>query len=84
MRTHQQQLQAEPNRPVTLTDRDVAALIGLLAVVEGEVLSGEASHLVARLGSARRDHSSKGPQTETPLGSRRAANRPRRGDAGAC
>jgi hypothetical protein len=50
MRTHQQQLQAEPYRPVTLTDRDVAALIGLLAVVEGEVLSGEASsHLVARL-----------------------------------
>lgn len=32
MRTHHQQRQAEPNRPVTLTDRDVAALIGLLAV----------------------------------------------------
>jgi hypothetical protein len=56
MRTHQQQLQAEPNRSVTLTNRDVAALIGLLAVVEGEGLSGEASsHVVARLSSARRD-----------------------------
>jgi hypothetical protein len=50
MPTHQQQIQAEPNRHVTLTDQDVATLIGLLAVVEGEVLSGEASsHLVGRL-----------------------------------
>ena len=43
MRTHQEQIQAEPNRPVTLADQDVSALIGLLAVVEGAVLSGEAS-----------------------------------------
>ena len=43
MRTHQEQIQAEPDRPVTLADRDVSALIGLLAVVEGAVLSGEAS-----------------------------------------
>jgi hypothetical protein len=50
MPTHQQQLQAEPNRPVTLADQGVAALIGPLAVVEGEVLSGQASsHLVGRL-----------------------------------
>lgn len=48
MRTHQQQIQAEPNRPVTLADQDVSALIGLLAVVEGEVLAGEASSYLAR------------------------------------
>ena len=48
--THQEQTQAEPHRPVTLADQDVSALIGLLAVLEGEVLSGEASsHLVGRL-----------------------------------
>jgi hypothetical protein len=45
MRTHQEQIQAEPNRPVTLVDRDVSALIGLLAILEGAVLSGEASNL---------------------------------------
>jgi hypothetical protein len=77
------QLQAEPNRPVALTDRDVAALIGLLAVVEGEVLSGEASsHVVARPSSARRDHSPKGPQTRLPgqsTGSNQAPTRGRRG-----
>jgi hypothetical protein len=50
MRTHQEQIQAEPNRPVTVVDRDVAAMIGLLAVLEGEVLSREtSSHLVRRL-----------------------------------
>jgi hypothetical protein len=50
MRTHQEQVQAEPNRPVTLADRDVAALIGLLASLEGGVLAGEASvRLVGRL-----------------------------------
>lgn len=50
MRTHQEQIQAEPNRPVTLADQDVSALIRLLAVVEGEVVSGEASsHLVRGL-----------------------------------
>jgi len=43
MRTHQEQVRAEPNRPVTLADQDVSALIGLLAVLEGSVLSGEAS-----------------------------------------
>ncbi len=37
MRTHQEQIQAEPNRPVTLADQDVSALIGLLAVLEGAV-----------------------------------------------
>jgi hypothetical protein len=50
MRTHQEQIQAAPNRPVTLVDRDVSALIGLLAILEGAVLSGEASsHLARRL-----------------------------------
>jgi hypothetical protein len=50
MRTHQEQIQAEPNRPVTLADQDVSALIGLLAVLEGEVLPGAAaSHLNRRL-----------------------------------
>ena len=43
MRTHQEQIQAEPNRPVTVADQDVSALIGLLAILEGEVLSGQAS-----------------------------------------
>jgi hypothetical protein len=32
-----------------LADRDVSALIGLLAVLEGGVLSGEASSHLARL-----------------------------------
>jgi hypothetical protein len=48
MRTHQQQIQAEPDRPVTLADQDVSALIGLLAVVEGEVLAGQTSSNLAR------------------------------------
>lgn len=43
MGTHHQQIRAAPQRPVTLADRDVAVLIGVLAVVEGEVRSGEAS-----------------------------------------
>jgi hypothetical protein len=43
VRTHAEQIQAEPERPVTLFDRDVAALIGLLATVEGELRSGDAS-----------------------------------------
>ena len=43
MGTHHQQIRAAPQRPVTLADRDVAVLIGVLAVLEGEVRSGEAS-----------------------------------------
>ncbi len=43
MRTHEEQVRAEPTRPVTLFDRDVAILIGLLAAVEGELRAGVAS-----------------------------------------
>ena len=50
MRTHAEQIQAEPERPVTLFDRDAAILIGLLATVEGELRAGDASpRLVRRL-----------------------------------
>jgi hypothetical protein len=54
MGTHHQQIRAAPQRPVTLADRDVAGLIGVLAVLEGEVRSSEASpdmagHLSNRL-----------------------------------
>jgi hypothetical protein len=50
MGTHHQQIRAAPQRPVTLADRDVAALIGILAVLEGEVRSGEAApHMTRRL-----------------------------------
>jgi hypothetical protein len=48
MRTHHQQIRAAPQRPVTLADRDVAVLIGVLAVVEGQVRSGEASPHMTR------------------------------------
>jgi hypothetical protein len=48
MGTHHQQIRAAPQRPVTLTDRDVAVLIGVLAVVEGELRSGEASPHMTR------------------------------------
>jgi hypothetical protein len=48
MGTHHQQIRAAPQRPVTLADRDVAALIGLLAILEGEVLSGQASPHMTR------------------------------------
>ena len=48
MGTHHQQIRAAPRRPVTLADRDVAVLIGVLAVLEGEVRSGEASPHMTR------------------------------------
>jgi hypothetical protein len=48
MGTHHQQIRAAPQRPVTLADRDVAVLIGVLAVVEGQVRSGEASPHMTR------------------------------------
>ena len=48
MRTHAEQIQAEPERPVTLFDRDVAVLIGLLARVECELRSGDAFTRVSR------------------------------------
>lgn len=54
MGSHHQHIRAAPRRPVTLADKDVAALIGVLALLEGEVRSGEASpsmtqHLSDRL-----------------------------------
>jgi hypothetical protein len=50
METHHQQIRAAPQRPVTVADRDVAALIGVLAILEGRVLSGEASpHMTRQL-----------------------------------
>jgi hypothetical protein len=50
MGTHHQQIRAAPQCPVTLADRHVAALIGVLAVLEGQVLSGEASpHMTRQL-----------------------------------
>jgi hypothetical protein len=48
MGTHHQQIRAAPQRPVTLADRDVAVPIGVLAVVEGEARSGEASPHMTR------------------------------------
>jgi hypothetical protein len=50
VRTPAEQIRAEPERPVTLFDRDVAILIGLLATVEGELRAGDASaRLIRRL-----------------------------------
>jgi hypothetical protein len=50
MRTHRAQVQSEPNRPISLADQDVSALIGLLAILEGATLFGEIpSPLVRRL-----------------------------------
>jgi hypothetical protein len=54
MRTHHEQIRAAPQRPVTLADRDVAVLIGVLAVLEGQVRFGETApdmtrHLSDRL-----------------------------------
>ena len=50
MPAHLDQVRAEPERPVTLFDRDVAILIGLLAMVEGEPRGGDVSpRLVRRL-----------------------------------
>src|SRR6266508_4673680 len=48
METHHQQIRAAPKRPVTLADRDVAVLIGVLSVLAGEVRSGEASSRMTR------------------------------------
>jgi hypothetical protein len=48
MGIHHQQIRAAPQRPVALADRDVAVLIAVLAVLEGEVLSGEASPHMTR------------------------------------
>ena len=48
MGIHHQQIRAAPQRPVTVADRDVAALIGVLAILEGQVLSGEASPHITR------------------------------------
>jgi hypothetical protein len=45
MGPHRQQVRTAPQRPVTLADRDVAARIGVLALFEGQVRSGEASPL---------------------------------------
>jgi hypothetical protein len=49
MWTHHQQIRAAPQRPVTLADRDVAALVGVLAILEGQVLSGEAPRMTRQL-----------------------------------
>jgi hypothetical protein len=49
MGTHHQQIRAAPQRPVTLADRDVAALVGVLAILAGQVLSGEAPRLIRQL-----------------------------------
>jgi hypothetical protein len=49
MWTHHQQFRAAPQRPVTLADRDVAALVGVLAILEGQVLSGEAPRMTRQL-----------------------------------
>jgi len=43
MPRHLEQIRAEPERPVTLFDRDVAVLIGLVATVEAEMRAGHAS-----------------------------------------
>jgi hypothetical protein len=48
MKTHHQRIRAAPQRPVTVADRDVAALIGVLAILAGQVLSGEASSRMTR------------------------------------
>jgi hypothetical protein len=48
MGTHHQQIHAAPQRPVTLADRDVAVLIVILAVLEGQVRSGEAAPYMTR------------------------------------
>jgi hypothetical protein len=48
MRTHDEQIRDAPQRPVTLADRDVAVLIGVLAVLEGEVRSDQASLTMTR------------------------------------
>ena len=48
MGTHHEQVRAAPQRPVTLADRDVAVLIGILAVLEGDVRSGEAAPHMTR------------------------------------
>jgi hypothetical protein len=48
METHHQQIRAAPQRPVTLADRDVAILIGVLADLEGQVRSGEAAPHITR------------------------------------
>ena len=48
MRTHHEQIRAAPQRPVTLADQDVAVLIGILAVLEGQVRSGEAALTMTR------------------------------------
>jgi hypothetical protein len=53
MRTHHQQIRAAPQRPVTLVDQDVAVLIGVLAVLEGQVRSDEAALTMTR---RLRDH----------------------------
>jgi hypothetical protein len=71
MGTHHEQIRAAPQRPVTLADRDVAVLIGILAVLEGEVRSGETSsrmtrHLSDRL--ARYDLLSADAAREDPAG----------------
>jgi hypothetical protein len=50
VRTPAEHIRAEPERPVTLFDRDVGILIGLLATVEGELRTGDASpRLIRRL-----------------------------------
>ena len=43
MPRHLEQIRAEPERPVTLFDHDVAVLIGLVATVEAEMRAGHAS-----------------------------------------
>src|SRR5215211_6779219 len=50
MPKHLNQVRAEPESPVTLFDRDMVILVGLLATVEGELRAGDASpRLVRRL-----------------------------------
>jgi hypothetical protein len=86
MGTHHEQIRAAPQRPVTLADRDVAVLIGILAVLEGEVRSGETSsrmtwHLSGRL--ARYDLLSAGAAREDLAGALGNINqrlRPARGE----
>jgi hypothetical protein len=62
MEIHHQQIRAAPQRPVTLADRDAAVLIAVLAVLEGEVLSGEASpHMTGTSATAWRGTSCSRP-----------------------
>jgi hypothetical protein len=49
MRTHAEQVRADPHRLVQVSDRDVSLLIGMLAVLEGEALENPRSPVMQRL-----------------------------------